>query len=459
VITIEKLRYWLFTALIVFAPFSFIPSFSLPLANFTSFRIGGYQLLALAFVMLCIREVINDYITRKHTKEDRYVYGSILILCAASAYLLTDALEPARSLLMTVSFCFLLVLVLSARWYVSSQKSLFEKLLPLIAKMGIFYGAVSLLQLTIATLSPDTALLCKGCGSQVFGFSRINGFAAEPLFWANALLSFWIISLYSYTKQKTRLHLVALSLVTCSIVLTFARGAYFAIAVVVVLYFVHKRTIENARVIIVLGAVSILSMGLLVLSSVVQNRSSDGVARETLSGILEHLSFGRLSVAEQATMEAEQAPAQNDFDSAGYVEASTNDRTGSADLALRAWQKPSNTLFGVGLGNLGPYVVSTVDASAPSNLTVYIYYILLLAELGIVGIVLVVGLYVQALLRLWKTGALGKLFGLILVGFLVHYFFFGSYINVVYIWLWLGIGLGYHSTNGKNKQKVISTVS
>jgi hypothetical protein len=52
---------------------------------------------------------------------------------------------------------------------------------------------------------------------------------------------------------------------------------------------------------------------------------------------------------------------------------------------------------------------------------------------------------------------------LVLVGFLVQYAFFGSYINVVYIWLWLGIGLGIgvKSTvkHEPHHKKVVASVS
>jgi hypothetical protein len=228
-------------------------------------------------------------------------------------------------------------------------------------------------------------------------------------------------------------------------------------------YFIYRRKSLDYKVAGLLVASVLGAFGLLITSSTAINRDSDGVIRETASGIVEHLTFGRVSFAEKQPELATPQPAvpDDEFDSQGYVEASTDERTTSAELALKAWRRPSNTLLGVGLGNLGPYVVNNIDSSAPANLTVYVYYVLLLAEIGIAGLALVLGLYVVALRRMYriKSDETAFIILLSLVGFLIHYFFFGSSINVVYIWLWLGIGLGYHKSNAKVKQKVSLAVS
>lgn len=56
--------------------------------------------------------------------------------------------------------------------------------------------------------------------------------------------------------------------------------------------------------------------------------------------------------------------------------------------------------FGAGLGNLGPYVVANIDSSVQSNLTVYIFYVLFLVEMGIAGFLLLSLLYWVAIRRL-----------------------------------------------------------
>jgi hypothetical protein len=74
---------------------------------------------------------------------------------------------------------------------------------------------------------------------------------------------------------------------------------------------------------------------------------------------------------------------------------------------------------------------------------VYIYYILLLAELGIIGLVSFLVLLGYSVFWLLKNNApLTLILGASLVAFFVQYFFFGSYINVVYICLYIGIALG-----------------
>ena len=96
---------------------------------------------------------------------------------------------------------------------------------------------------------------------------------------------------------------------------------------------------------------------------------------------------------------------------------------------------------------MGPFVVKNIDANAPNNLTVYIYYVLVLAELGIFGLVAFIGIIFCSLLSVIKlikspNSLIFITISSILVAFTVQYLFFGSYINVAYIWIWFGIALG-----------------
>jgi hypothetical protein len=440
-------------ALLVFAaPFSLVPSIAMPLEGFRSFRIGAYQLAALLFVACTITPFLRSYAATRPSGIDKTVYYAVAILFGIVGYGMTASLRPGRSLLMGASFCFVIIVMLCARWYVGNYgiKTIIES--KLWEWASIVYGLISILQLVAATVGANI-LLCSGCGNEVFGFVRISGFAAEPLFWANALLPFFAVMMVRYIKNPTTLSGVALSLVATAIGLTFSRGAYIALAamIVVLAALYHSRIVKGA-VVVLLSAVA--SAALLVGSATIAYRETPGIVRETASGIAEHLSFGRISFAKPVPARTEMAPQQVAvsapeavFDSQGYVAASTTERSGAAQLALTAWQR-GNIPLGVGLGNLGPYVVANVDSTAADDLTVYIYYVLLLAETGLVGLALVLLLFFVAVYYLLRSPYDSqRIVACAVVGFMTQYWFFGSTINVIYIWFWLGIGLGL--TSGK----------
>lgn len=437
------MRSYIFMGLILLAPFSLFPSIAIPTQNFESFRIGLYQVLAVAFIGLSVWPFIKDYIVTPFDRYARYIYTASVLLVGIAMYNLTTALQPGRSLLMSASFTFLVVLMLFARWWTSKYG--IQSLIPKLLIAGCLCGGISLVQLAIATFDSDTTLLCSRCGEEVFGFPRINGFAAEPLFWANSLLPFWVFSVHRYVASKSTLSLFASILTTVSIVLTFSRGAYVALVVMAIAGLLLKLvSLKRAvRVGVVLVMSALIGFALLIASASIRYRETPNIAAETTKGMVEQLSGGVVTFKAEAT----KAPSKSDdnFQSTGFVAASTADRLSAAELALTAWRQPSNTLLGVGLGNLGPYVVANIDTSSPSNLTVYIFYILFVSEMGVLGLLLWLGMLCVTVYRLLKQrDETSKVLVVLLFGFLAHYAFFGSYINGMYIWLWFGVAMGYH---------------
>jgi uncharacterized membrane protein YhaH (DUF805 family) len=209
---------------------------------------------------------------------------------------------------------------------------------------------------------------------------------------------------------------------------------------------------------------------LLVASATIRYSEAPYITYNTTAGIVDHLTLGIISpdlrYAPDSSAGKSLDSSDETFVTEGLVEASGNDRLGAAKIALNAWRQPANLLLGVGLGNLGPYVVANIDSSAPSNLTVYIFYVLFLVEMGILGLLLLFTLYAVAVRRLYRQhNEDAWIVLLILVGFLTQYFFFGSYINATYIWLWLGVGLGLgvelshkHDKTIKTKRRTVSKV-
>lgn len=457
-LTSLKTRQLLLMSLVLLAPFSFVPSFAIPLFDFPSFRIGLYQTLAGLFVLVSVFTLWQDRrkIFSRH-KPIILAFG-LMILIALSG--LSQAINLERSGLLVASFILLVAVALSALDVIARSKDLPMAWGRYVLKAGVFYGVVSVAQLISSMWWPSDSLLCKGCGADVFGFVRVNGFAAEPLFWASALLPFFVWALYTVLKSPSRLAKISLGATTFALSLTFARSGYIAYALsAVVLVILLKPALKH--LVYTLGLCTgafLLGWASLVGSAVIRFPDAPYIAYNTTRGMLEHMSLGVINLPEKEELDNNNvdigsAELESEFVSEGYVEESGSERTGSARLALEAWQWDLERVsFGVGLGNLGPFVVKNIDPNAPSNLTVYIFYVLFLAEMGIVSLFLLLSVYARALkttIVSTRTGA--PIVAAVMVGFLVQYFFFGSYINSVHIWLWLGVALGLANVNVRDK--------
>lgn len=469
---ISDWQFIFFIGLIIFAPLSKYPSISLPLFNFPSFRIGLYQILSLVFVLLCARSVYTAG-TQFFISKNRVAYIALIVFGIIAFASIAWSLYPARSLLLASSIGLLLLTVICAWWFVATQfsRQLLHKTIQIILYATVLYSVIAAIQLIIFTFTNQTlGTLCTGCTATVFGFPRINVFAAEPQFFANSLLPFVFVALYALFTTPTKLAWAALIGAVGSIGLTFSRGALFALVaalgIVAILLYTYKRV--SIRRIVTAYSVICLSLCasfvLLVGSATIRYANTPNITYETVDSILEHLTIRIINLPESTTISAplapipsitpdvpQNSPINDTFVSPGLIESSGNERLGAAKLALQAWRdSPITTVFGVGIGNLGPYVVSNIDPTAPSTLTVYIYYILLLAELGVVGISLFIAIFVATTIGLLRVHRLGDilLFGL-LAAFLLQFLFFGSYINVMYIWLWAGIALGAVSIDVK----------
>ena len=324
---------------------------------------------------------------------------------------------------------------------------------------GVVFSALALIQLLLATFRLDPlGTLCAGCTSAVFGFPRINLFAAEPQFLANSLLPALFAALFLRDKTYSWLAPLALVLSSVAIAITLSRGAYLAIAIALIAYLAvvliqkHRVQFRHAIQSTVTVALSFLvGFSLLIVSASWLYRSTPYITYNTAVSALSHVSLGLINIPEKsletpAATPLPQAeattPTQSNFDPQGFVAASSGDRQAAAEVALEAWNdSPLTMLFGVGMGNLASYVRAHVLPDAPITLTVYIYYVLVLAELGIIGLGLFIYLLYQVVKRAYRSIAtpIGAFAFCLVLAFAVQFAFFGSYINVMYIPVWLGI--------------------
>ncbi|MBP9820849.1 O-antigen ligase family protein [Candidatus Saccharibacteria bacterium] len=461
---IANSRFILFIALIVGAPLSKYPSFALPIANFPSFRIGLYQILVLLFVLLCLPALIKQK-SLLFNNKNKWVTTLLLLFAILVGASIAWSNYPARSALLAFSVWLLIVLVFCAWWYVAQNitKNNINTIVKAVLFFGILYAIIGIAQFIIGTFfNTNLALLCTGCNANVFGFARISGLAAEPQFFANSLIPFIFIAIYSLVKKTSILAWISLTSLSLTLGLTFSRGAYYAIAISLIVTFLLliKNKLVNisliTKIILAIVVGFAVAIFILIAGASIKNSSTPDITYKTIDSIAEHVSLGVVDLPNKLT--PIQPITQNQetvFVSPGLIEASNTERTSAASLAIKAWRySPLTTIFGVGVGNLGPFVVKNIDASAPSTLTVYIYYILLLSELGIIGLLLFVTLFIICFKKLLndKKALSISLFGLLLA-FFIQYIFFGSYINVMYIWLWLGISLGITPLVSKTELK------
>lgn len=452
-LTLDKIRTYLLAALVVGAPLSFVPSVATPLLNFPSFRVGLYQVLAVIFVTISIIPVLKAFKTLYFAHKP--VFIALLVFGALSVVGLLWATSIGRSTLMVFSVLLLLGTLVTAWWVVQAKIHNIPKVfLDILLWSGIIFGILAITQLIYGTFYDSGGFLCKGCSSNVFGFPRVNVSTAEPLFFANALLPVMVISFIASLK-KYKLGLFSLVFTSLAIGLTFSRGAYFALAlglmtVVILTVLTKKVSIKPVIISLLLVGMSLFSSILLLTTSatVRLQDTTPNITYTTVQSIADHLSLGVVQLPDKTVVIT--TPQANDptddFTPPGLIEESTTERLSSADLAIEAWSfSVKNILIGTGLGNLGGFVVNNVNQAAPSTLTVYIFYILLLAELGIIGLLAfltIIGYILYKLTVLARNNTLAIIVFGVVAMFGLQYLFFGSYINVVYIWLWLGIALG-----------------
>jgi hypothetical protein len=452
----RAIRLGLFTSLLVLAPFSKYPYIALPAFNFSSFRIGFYQLLAGLFILFCLWPALKQL--KPLYKQNKLAFISIIVLAVVAIAGLFRSLYFARSALLALSILFLLLLVLIAWWFIVNefQKGYFKPIVEYFLMVGIAFSLIGIVQFVFVTLSGESlGILCKNCTSAIFGFPRINGLAAEPQFYANSLLPVFFVSVGWVYIKKTRLAVVALSASALAITLTFSRGAFIAVAGGLFAYLVltliaKKQDLKQlGQVMLLIILCFIAGISLLVASATYRYRTTPNISYNTFVSMVDHLTLGVIDIPQkQAAVVAKPASTAN-FTPPGLIQQSSQDRLGAAQLALKAWRSSTYSVaFGVGAGNLGPYTVKHIDASAPDNLTVYIYYVLVLSELGLVGLLALASIYLSGIYSYTKryfkdkNSALYMTVTATLVAFLIQYSFFGTYINTVYIWLWAGIILG-----------------
>ena len=455
-------RFW-FLAIVIFGGvFALHPSLSLAILDFPSLRLGLYQIAAAGLLITSLPLLFTN---RQNFLKNRYLSGGFLAIFLAMAIGVFFAEARLRTILYSLSLLFLLAIGLAAAvTYRQLSKNQKHKFIRIGLWSGLVFGILAIIQLIAATFEPTGfGTLCPGCKADVFGFPRINLFAAEPQFLANALLPAFFLALF---QPKSRLAQLSLFFTATSIALTFSRGGFLAIFLAIIV-FIAIASIKRLNTSFLYKKLPLIIIGtffgftLLFLSANVRYSSSPFIAHNTLVSMIDQLSLGRIKIPQKTTVKNQPAPAakspsprstlntkptspEQTFQPAGFVEASANDRLSASDLAIKSWlNSPRTFLFGVGLGNLGSFIQKHLHVNVPTDQTVYIFYILLLSGLGIIGLLpLIITPFIILFFAIKNLRQTKAQFILSLtIALFIHFWFFGSFINTIHCFAIIGIFL------------------
>ena len=449
---INDVRFWLLAIIVFGGGFALHPSVGLSILDFPSLRVGLYQIAAVSLLSFSLPLLLKK---RQELLKNRWLIGGFLAIFIAIVVGIFFAEARLRTALYSLSLLFLLAVGLSAGLiYGELSKSEKRKLIRIGLWSGLVFGILAIIQLVVATFEPTGfGTLCAGCKADVFGFPRINLFAAEPQFFANSLLPAFFLALF---QSKSRLAKFSLFFTTLAISLTFSRGGFLAIFIAITALFIIAsiKRIDASFIrknLPIIFAGLLLGFILLFSSANIRYANAPFIAHNTFVSMVDQLSIGKIKIPQKSIVKnpspkpAENIPpSNNSFQPAGFVEASANDRLSASDLAIKSWlSSPRTFFFGVGLGNLGNFIQKHLHVNVPADQTVYVFYILLLSGLGVIGLfaLLIVPLTIifLAIKNIRKIKA--QFILSLTIAMFVHFWFFGSFINTIYCFAIIGIFL------------------
>lgn len=304
--------------------------------------------------------------------------------------------------------------------------------------------------------------LCGGCLSSGFGFARPSLFAIEPQFLGSLLLLPVLLLFYKFIRKETMPWETLTLLLSCTVVfLTLSRGAIYAMCggglVMLIIFLAQKsgrRSIQSSaphkaltRVLASVGFVLLafaLSLGIdtaaMALNPQVHEHPLHAPAK-----IISQLSLGKVNLMHRDGGDSSTERVKTGggvgvrggdgtaFD--GYVEASTNEREYSTNSALEVYQSsPWVMLFGVGAGSSGAALQNAGKVS--SFEIVQNQYFSTLLELGAVGLVIFISIFVSLCVFLLRREESAPLVG-ICIAFLLQWYFFSGFPNALHVYLGL----------------------
>jgi len=410
---------WGFCSIMFFLPFERVPSFLIGGTNIKINTILGFiVILAWIFALL---------FNGKKWKIQPNALAIPLGLFVSSILLsLTQAVDLDRAYVVTAFVLFTMFLGILATNMVSSTEDL-QKIIKVLFFSSLVAGLFGFFQFAgdVVGLPMSITLLKEGYGSGTFGFPRIQAFSMEPLYFANYLFLPICLGLaYFFEEVKgflSRWWMLVLSVILLiNFVLTVSRGAYlgFVGSFLVLGILMFKKIFTWKNVFIMAFSIFIVGYG-------VAYGLSNGDTRAT-NEFIKHVLVKDYSAGE-----------------------SVQSRLSASGQAYTAYQL--NPVFGLGLGNYGPYVKSyPVNTPKDGWPIVNNEYLEIMAEMGTYGIVtfglILLVLIVRSLVAIYrakddflKLTMIAMLAAL--AGVLIQYASFST-LYIIHIWVLIGLMVG-----------------
>jgi len=436
--------FWGFLAIIFFLPFERVPTY----------QVSGIDIkinVALGFLTLVAWILALLFNGKKWKVQPSALSIPIGLFIIALLMSLTNALNFSRG--MQVLFFTLFTIALSFMTVnMVSDKSRLEKVVTVLFMSGLLVSFFSLFQFAgdVVGLPRSLTLLKEGYDSKTFGFPRVQAFSMEPLYLANYLLIplFLALSYFLSKVGKTSSSTVKIlnnpwllfffiSLMILVLVLTVSRGGYlgFGIGLFYMMIVLFKKFFTIKNILISLLVITIVSYG-------VTFALSKGDYRAT-NEFVGHVMIKDYKVGE-----------------------SVNGRLAAFKQAYRAYDR--NPVFGIGIGNYGPYVKNYPTNKPKTGWDIVNnQFIELLAETGIFGVatyfLLLITLFIRSLIAITKAKdqfIKATLIGLTaaFIGIFVQYNFFST-LYIIHIWILIGLLIGVQSLVFSKRSDVKETKS
>lgn len=404
-----------FLLIIFFLPFERVPTIS-----FSGVDIKINTILGLITITAWL--LASMFNGKKWKIQPNGLAWPISLFFIALLLSLTQALNFTRGVEVLLFSVFTIILSLMTVNMIPDKTTL-EKSIIVLFSSSVFVGLFGLFQFggNVIGLPDSITLLKYGYGAMTFGFPRIQAFSMEPLYFANYLLiplSLAFAYFFSHVNFVKRWWLIGIMvLLLINFVLTVSRGGYLGlIATLLVFIIFYFRRVFTRRNVIILFVFLAVAGGVYY-----------GLAKSQSRALK---SFTNQATGQDAKVGSESIQGRLSAYSTAYN--------------IFKWHE----VFGIGLGNYGPYV-----ANYPSNTPksgwqiVNNEFIEILAETGLVGtityglILLVIAWRSIMAIRLAKDQFLkATMFGLFaaFIGVMVQYNFFST-LYIIHIWVLIGL--------------------
>ena len=401
--------FWLVLAIIFALPLERIPS--LPIAGFT-LKIN--HILGILLILF--------YTIRLLKKREKFKINYITIPLLGLLFFISLSLfQSARPLLSLVTF-FQIVFTFILFQIIASQIDTikkFEKIVQIIKISAFivilfagwqFVGDMLNLPIWITGLRELYT-------QKVFGFPRVHAFSLEPLYLGNYLflpLSIFVAEIFQ--GKKNWVNLTGFILTSIVIFMTLSRGAILAYLVFVLLlfFFYPKKTLTVKNLTFLSSNLSLAIILIVVILSIL------GAEK-------------RASFYNQLTLKDYQ------------ITETVMGRLNTYEVAWQAFkEKP---LTGIGLFNYGPYATGYDLENPFVQQIVNNEYLEILAEIGMFGLVLFIGIIILIIyagfrgVKLAKESEMGTYLAILTIGFvavLVQYNFFST-LAIIGIWVYVSL--------------------